>query len=193
MNLIETILKAGGGAIVKQLGQNLGLNQSDTQSAIGKLIPALSRGLQNNISSGKGIEGLIQALTKSNPEQYLQTERLNTETPEGDPIKDGNDILGAIFGSKDVSRNVAGHAAQETGIDSAILKKMLPMLATLVIGFIVQKSTQDSSSGIGSLIKSLQSGQQADSKQLSGLTAFLDFDKDGSIVDDVLGMARKFL
>ena len=29
--------------------------------------------------------------------------------------------------------------------------------------------------------------------QLSGLPAFLDFDKDGSVADDILGIAKKLL
>ena len=40
----------------------------------------------------------------------------------------GNDILGQIFGNKDVSRNVAGHAAEQTGIDSSLLRRMLPLM-----------------------------------------------------------------
>lgn len=56
-------------------------------------------------------------------------------------IKDGNGILGHIFGSKDVSRNVAGRAAEQTGISSAILRKMLPMVATLVVGALSKKAS----------------------------------------------------
>jgi len=36
-----------------------------------------------------------------------------------------NDVLGQIFGSKDVSRTVAQSAAEETGLEPSLLKKML--------------------------------------------------------------------
>jgi hypothetical protein len=44
----------------------------------------------------------------------------------------GNEILGHIFGSKDVSRDVAGQASQQTGIDTSVLKKLLPIVAGAV-------------------------------------------------------------
>ena len=100
-------------------------------------------------------------------------------------IKDGNGILGHIFGSKDVSRNVASRAAEQTGISSAILKKMLPMVATLAMGALGKKA-----SGLDMLGAVLGGGSPPQS-QLSGLSAFLDFDKDGSVADDILGIAKK--
>jgi hypothetical protein len=46
----------------------------------------------------------------------------------------GNALLGTLFGSEDVSRAVAQGAAQQSGLDPALLKKMLPMLAMAVGG-----------------------------------------------------------
>ena len=42
--------------------------------------------------------------------------------------------MGHLFGSKDVSRAVAGHAAQKSGIGADVLKKMLPMVAMMAMG-----------------------------------------------------------
>jgi hypothetical protein len=47
---------------------------------------------------------------------------------------DGNGILGHILGSKDVSRQVAAQASARTGIGADVLKKMLPLVATLAMG-----------------------------------------------------------
>ena len=55
------------------------------------------------------------------------------------PVSQGNDILGQIFGSKDVSRSVAGEAAAASGLDSALLRKMLPLLAMAVAGYLAQR------------------------------------------------------
>ena len=38
-----------------------------------------------------------------------------------------------VLGSKDVSRQVATHAASETGLDSTVLKQMLPLVASLAM------------------------------------------------------------
>ena len=53
------------------------------------------------------------------------------------PTQPGNDILGNIFGSKDVSRGVAEEAAGSTGLDPALLKRMLPILAMAVMGMVM--------------------------------------------------------
>jgi hypothetical protein len=45
----------------------------------------------------------------------------------------GNDVLSVIFGSPDVSRAVADQAQSFSGVDSAILKNMLPVLAGILI------------------------------------------------------------
>ena len=44
----------------------------------------------------------------------------------------GNEILGQIFGSKEKSREVASQASQESGVDSSVLKKLLPIVAGAV-------------------------------------------------------------
>jgi hypothetical protein len=64
----------------------------------------------------------------------------------------GNDILGKIFGSKDVSREVADHASQNSGLDPSLLKKMLPILVMLVSGYMAKRSgTQQG--GLGGILE----------------------------------------
>ena len=57
-------------------------------------------------------------------------------------MQDGNGILGHLFGSKDVSRQVAAGASAQTGIGADVLKKMLPMLASLAMGALAQRATR---------------------------------------------------
>ena len=78
----------------------------------------------------------------------------NVIAPEPTEVDKGNSILGQIFGSKDVSRQVAGHAAQSSGLDPAILKQMLPILAMLVGGYLSSRSTQGGG-GLGGIIGSV--------------------------------------
>ena len=90
-------------------------------------------------------------------------------------VQDGNNILGHILGSKDVSRNVAAQAAESTGIDSSLIKKALPLIASLAMG---------------ALSKSSNAGQSLDnstSDMLGGLMG-----GDGFGLDDVLSLAKKF-
>ena len=182
MNILETILQAQGGNIVKQLSGNLGISENDAQGAIGKLVPALSRGVQRNAATSDGLGALMRALQKGNHSQYVDSpEQLSR--PEA--IDEGNAILGHIFGSKDVSRNVATRVSEETGLDAGILKKMLPMLAGVVMGSLGKQSSG------GGLLSGLTPESGTSGSPLDSLTSFLDADKDGSIADDLLGMAKK--
>lgn len=61
----------------------------------------------------------------------------------------GNQILGHIFGSKDKSREVASEASQQSGVDSSVLKKLLPIVAGAVAMHYMGKRGQSGGSGAG--------------------------------------------
>lgn len=181
MSLLKTILEAQGGAAVGQLAKQFGLNSSQANSALAQLIPALSGGLKKNVNQG-GLGSLISALSKGNHQQYLDNP---SQLANQDTTLDGNAILGHLFGSKEVSRQVAGRTANNTGIDSSILKKMLPVVATMLMGGLSKQSSA------GANLAQMLGAKQNQSSGLEGLlTSFLDEDGDGSMVDDLLG---KFL
>jgi len=183
MNLLETILNAQNGDVVRQLANNFQLDDNQAKSAIGSLMPALSQGIGKNASNPQGMESLISALSRGNHSKYIQEPNATTDSAT---VEEGNKILGHILGSKNVSREVASRAAQSSGVDSGILKKMLPMLASMAMGAM-------SKQGFGSNAEAnqLASGKSGGLGEL--LTGFLDTDKDGSMLDDIMGMASKFM
>ena len=178
MNILETVLQAAGGGAVNTIAKNFGLNGSQASQVIGQLIPALSRGMQKNTQSADGLDALIGALRAGKHNSYIDNPG---DLLKNNNIDDGNKILGHLFGDKQVSREVASRAANNTGVDSSIIKKMLPMIASLAMGAMSKKSAQAG-------INSPQSSGVSDL-----LSGFLDSDGDGSIADDLLGMAGKFL
>ena len=180
--LLEMILKSQNGAGVEQLARSFGVSGQDATQAIASMLPGLSRGVQNNISRPQGLEALAKALGQGQHQRYLdQPESLGSQAT----IQDGNNILGHILGSKDASRQLAGEAAAKTGLDAGILKKMLPAVAAMLMGGL---SKQESSTGA---LKQLAAGASDSSAIGATLTSFLDADKDGSIADDLLGMAKR--
>ena len=99
------------------LASQFGLSPDQANAAVGALLPAVLGGLQKSEQSG-GLGGITDIVS-------------GMGAPEQD-IDNGNNILGHIFGSKDVSRQVATHASAQTGISDTILKAMLPVIAGLV-------------------------------------------------------------
>ena len=92
----------------------------------------------------------------------------------------------AIFlGSKDASRQVAANASKKSGISSSILKKLLPIAAGLFMASLSKNSRSKNMFG-QEKVTSDNAGMLS-----KGLNMFLDSDNDGSVVDDLLGMAAK--
>lgn len=179
MNILDTILAAQNGAAVKQMGQQLGLGDQQAASVLSALVPALASGFQRNMQSPSGLEALMGALTKGQHAQYLEN-----PAALGSAISDGNGILGHILGSKDVSRQVATQAAAKTGLDSNLLKQALPLVAAMMMGAMAKQGPGASMASAGA--------SQPGGGLLAMLTPMLDADRDGSIVDDVMGMIGKF-
>jgi hypothetical protein len=180
MDLLSMLLDQSGGRAVRQLADNFGLEESQALSALSNLIPPLGQGLARNASEQGGLDRLLAALTGGQHQRYLEDPSiLNQE----DSIRDGNGILGHILGSKDVSRQVAQQASERTGIGADILKKMLPMIATLAMGALSRQTAN---------VRTSQAGPSPADGLTGILGSFLDSNRDGSIADDVLGMASKF-
>jgi len=131
MNLMDMIMSAAGGQASQKIGSQFGLNPNQSQSAIAALLPAISSGLKHNSGSPQGLAGLLGALQNGSHDQYLENPT-NLGRPEA--VAEGNGILGHLFGSKEVSRQIAGRASATSGIPVAILKKMLPMVAMMAMG-----------------------------------------------------------
>lgn len=177
-NILDLILSDDNKPALNELQNTFDLDESQTRAAVEKLIPALSRGLRNNTQQSSGMDSLLEALRTGAHEKYMeQPGSLGAPATRND----GNDILGHIFGDKKVSREVANRASKSTGVSSAILKKMLPVLATVVMGSLSKKVISGGRS----------SGRTVQANSGGLLSSLLDSDRDGSIWDDVLGMAAR--
>ena len=176
MNITDLLFDKKNTDAISEFANNFGVEKSQAKDAISSLANSLTRGLGANSQEVKGLDSLMEALEKGKHSRYLDDPSV---LGKKETTREGNDILGHIFGNKDVSRHVAKRSSKETGLGSSLLKKMLPVVATMVMA---------------SLGKKMLSGKQTvPSRQESTgfLTKILDADKDGSMIDDVLGMAFK--
>lgn len=146
MDILEAIRGAQGGGAVQQLGQQFGLNNDQVSSALSALVPALAAGFHNNMSSPQGLDGLLGALGGGQHQRYVDDANALSHPAT---IDDGNGILGHIFGSKDVSRQVATQAAAQSGIGADVLKGMLPVVAAMMMGTMSKKLSQPSATQAG--------------------------------------------
>lgn len=188
MQITDILAKMGG---LQSIARELDIDETQAASGAEALMPAILGGFKKQAQSQpKGLEGLGGLLGQLGGgglfDQVLAAQPTD--------VSRGNNILGTIFGSKDVSRAVAQNAASQSGLDQTLLKKMLPMLAMLVTGYMAKQgstattASQRSPKGLASLLKGLLCGRGATT---SNFAAMLDLNGDGNPLDDIIRMAGK--
>ena len=137
MNILDVIMNAQGGNAVRQAGAQVGLGEAETATALSALVPVLAAGFQRNLESPDGLTGLLGALTGGGHQRYI-----DDPTALAGATADGNGILGHVLGGKDVSRALADRASTQTGISPEVLKQLLPIAASLMMGAFSRQQAQ---------------------------------------------------
>ncbi|MEO9339447.1 DUF937 domain-containing protein [Mesorhizobium sp. SB112] len=142
--LFDMLANAQNGNGLEALSRQFGLSQKQTQSAVEALLPAFSQGLRRNTADPYGMGSFVTAMASGQHAKYFE-DAGKAFSPSG--VEEGNGILGHLFGSKDLSRAVAGQAAQATGIGQDVLKQMLPVIASMIMGGLFKQSTNQAQAG----------------------------------------------
>lgn len=198
MQITELLSQMGG---IETMARELGVTENQAGMGAEALLPAILGGFKKQtVSQPAGLEGLGGLLGQLGGAGLLD----DVLSPQPTNVALGNNVLGQIFGSKDISRAVAQNAASRSGLDVSLLKKMLPMLAMAVAGMMARQQgsaapSSPSGGGLGGLLGGLLGGSgrgdtaPQSGPSLGGLAAMLDLDGDGNPLDDILKMAGKTL
>jgi hypothetical protein len=156
MTLFDMMQSAQNGQAMQNLARQYGLSQQQTQSAIEALLPAFSMGLQRQTQDPYAFGNLAQMMTASPFGRIYDA--------DGDGIPDnaraaGTDVLSQLFGSKEVSQAVAAQAAATSGVSQAILKQMLPVIASMVMGGLFKSANSQGMGGILGQFAEMMRGQ----------------------------------
>jgi hypothetical protein len=182
MNIMDMLQQSGG---IGTMAKELEINESVAEAGAAALLPAILGGFKKTAQAQPGgLDGLLGQLGGGG----LLDSVLATQPT---PVAKGDEVLGQIFGSKEVSRTVAAGAEQQIGISSDLLKKMLPVVAMMVTGYMAKQSGDSTGNGggLGGLIDGLLGGGNKASS--SGLGSLLGLNGDGNPLDNIIGMAGK--
>lgn len=183
----DILAQAGG---IQAVAQQLGISEAQAASGAAALLPAILGGFKNqaqaNPAGPAGLGGLLNQLGGGG---LLD----NVVGPEPTKVDSGNNILGQIFGSKEVSRTVAQDAAAKSGLSPELLKRMLPLLAMLVTGYLAKQGGGAAGGGLGGALGGVLGGMLGGGGAKSGAGSMLDLDGDGNALNDLLRMAGKAL
>jgi hypothetical protein len=191
MQITDVLARMGG---LQSIARELGVSEGQAADGAEALLPAILGGFKKQAQAQpSGLDGLAGVLGQLGGGGLLD----NVLSPQPTDVSRGNDVLGQIFGSREVSRTVAADAASRSGLDPSLLKQMLPMLAMLVAGFMSKQQAggapaQSPSGGLGDLLGGLLGGTApGGAASGGGLGAMLDLNGDGNALDDILRLAGK--
>ena len=205
MQITDILAQLGGS---ESIARELGVSETQAARGVEALAPAVFGGLKKQVQAQPtGAEGLGGLLSRLGGGDLLD----NVLAPRPTEVNRGNEVLGQIFGSKDVSRTVAQDAASRTGLSPDVLKKMLPMVAMLVTGYLAKQRAAGAAApapgaapqtrgagGLGGMLGGLlgggsraAAGDAGSSGALGGLAAMFDTDGNGNPLDDILRKVGK--
>lgn len=158
---------------LSEIGRQFGLSEEQTRAAVEALTPVVAAGMRRNGGAGGGLNDIIRSITQGGaPEET------------GAATSQGNDILGQIFGSKEVSRGVANELSATSGIGASILKKMLPIIASIVMAQVAKQMGSRggaSGGGLGDILGDILGGGGGSAPQPKSTGGIED------ILKDILG------
>ena len=191
MQITDVLAQLGG---LQSIAKELGVSEAQAASGAAALAPAILGGFKKQAQSQPaGFDGLGSLLGKLGGGGLLD----DVLSSRPGTASRGNDVLGEIFGSKDVSRTVAQNAAANTGLSADLLKKMLPLVAMAVAGYMAKQKGggaspgQSAGGGLAGALGGLLGGGQGGTQRAGGLASMLDLNGDGNPLDDIIRMAGK--
>jgi len=142
-----------GNQIISGISKNAGTNEKDTKAVVSESFPVLLGMLKNNASTEDGNEGILQALKKhdgsilNNISGFLN----------GDDSSDGDKILGHVLGKN--QNTVENALSAKTGVDLNTVKKILPLLAPIILGYLGKQSKGQGQFDLGGILGDLLGGK----------------------------------
>ncbi|MET1047540.1 MAG: DUF937 domain-containing protein [Hyphomicrobium sp.] len=137
MTIQDTLRGSGGQALIGSIAGAFGIDEQKADAAVRSLTDELNVRIQRAMLSRGGVADVVSLVTApgaqralSNPDQLASRE----------VASDGNDILGTLLGDKHISRGIAARTAAQTGLDSDTVQKLLPVVASLLVGELQRQS-----------------------------------------------------
>ncbi len=126
-----------GPSPAQSLATAFGVDQDKAQAALDFMTQTLTDRVERNTLSRGGLADIFDILARPAAGEALKQP---AALASPDVAAKGNGILDVLIGSKHVSRGIADKAARETGLDAETLKKMLPVVASMVVGALQAKA-----------------------------------------------------
>ena len=194
MDITELLNSSIGQSIVQNVAGKLGMSPNEASSAVKTAIPTILAGMSRNSQSKEGAESLNRAIESKHDGSLLDNLSDMLQGHSQDLQKDGDGILGHIFGDK---RSVIEQTiSTKTGVSNDKMGPLLSTLAPIVMAYIGKEKKQSNANAVdlNSMLGGLIGGAQKSKKGggiLNMISSVLDKDRDGDVMDDIFEILGK--
>ena len=191
-SVLDLVTQALGSGGMRQIGNQLGLDEATTAKAVSGALPTLMGALARNSATPEGASALSGALDRDHDGSILDD--LGGFLGGAGAVGAGEAILGHVLGGR--QRQVQSGLGQATGLDSGQIGQLLAMLAPIVMGALAKAKNRQGvdAGGLGSMLGREQQRMERRDPGLGGLLGgLLDADGDGSVVDDITKIGGSLL
>jgi len=182
-SMLEELAGALGGDTLGQLAGVLGADNDTTGRAVAAALPAILGGLARNTREPAGALSLLSVLGNEHDGSILDN---LGGLFGGNDQSEGEKILGHVLGNG--RPRVEQQVAASSGLSGELVRRLLPMLAPIVMGYLGRKLSGNLASTLGGEREVVQKNDSA----LGGLLDMLDGD-DGNDGGGLLGAAGDLL
>ncbi len=137
MTIEDSLRSAKGQELVANVADAFGIDEQKSDATVKSLTDALNVRIQRAMLSRGGVADVVSLVTAPGAQRTL-SEPADLNSP--DVAAAGNQILDVLIGNKHVSRGIAARTASATGLDTGTVQKMLPAVASLLIGELQRQS-----------------------------------------------------
>lgn len=221
VNESNTILDSLQGALgpdtIQQFSQQIGADPASVAKATNLALPMLLGGLSQNAADPQGAAALDRALDDHDGSILGNLGSILGGGGAGGGLGDllgggsggggglggmlggaagggiGGAILGHIFGAK--RGRVEDGVSQASGLNGQQVAQLLMMLAPIVMGVLgrMKKSGSVSAEQLPQVLEQGRTAAERQAPEAGGLTAMLDRNNDGSVMDDIARMGAGML
>lgn len=199
-SMLEELAGALGGDTLGQLAGVLGADNDAVGKGVAAALPALLGGLARNARQPEGASALSNALGSDHDGSILDSLGSifgGSPWAQQQANRHGESILGHVFGQS--RPRVEQQVQQTSGLSSAMVSKLLPLLAPVVLGYLGKKLSGGQSSQISESLEQERAAVQQNDSMFGKVLDMLDGDDDddGGLMDmagDLLkGQAGKMI
>jgi hypothetical protein len=127
----------------QEIAQRLGVDESEVNSAVKTLVPALVGGIQQNVQSDDIDSSKLESDVAQQGASGLLDGGVSVDQVDAN---EGDQYVARIFGGNDSSAVASALSGGGAG-NSDLIKKLLPILAPIVLAYIGKQLTKNSAPG----------------------------------------------